>query len=343
MPVSNGKITAPVNVSDVKSALGVSTNDVGTLCAKASSGGTNGFAFSIVEAGGNTGMGNLITGAEPLYNKFSPKQPAEWTPSISGGLWASYRLKRWMIDNSRYGFGLHHFDGYDHNAASPSCPDVTIAGTLNQAVDVSTRYSIGSYDWERVFPLCKMCLAELNSAGNIITGRTSALVDISHGTQLGNYTTSVGANGEVRQLVIAIFQGTSPIAYLPLPGSITFKLNQPSTATITIIADDYIGISNNINLGGTWGSSSIIGDIRRTASTPNRTLYLSKVHVRCTNNGQSTYNSDRAMNATYDTIELNPREWGVGSNMPVSAYMPAAVWNAINSTNSIVDITMYYN
>ena len=32
MAVSNGIITAPVSISDVRQALGVASNDLGTLC-----------------------------------------------------------------------------------------------------------------------------------------------------------------------------------------------------------------------------------------------------------------------------------------------------------------------
>ena len=116
--------TTNITTSMVSSAIGLGSHDIGALCAKAKTGGTGGYAFNIVENGGATSDGTLITSAEPFFNKYSNESPGEWMLPASSTSPVYFRLKRSLIDSSRYAFMLGSFRGYDHSATPPSLPNV---------------------------------------------------------------------------------------------------------------------------------------------------------------------------------------------------------------------------
>ena len=67
--------SSDISIMDVRNYLGCPSTDLGTLVAKAQTGGKSGFAFNIAENGGSNQDGTLIDGAEPYWNIWSTNQP----------------------------------------------------------------------------------------------------------------------------------------------------------------------------------------------------------------------------------------------------------------------------
>lgn len=129
-----------ISIATVQGAIGVySTSSLGALIAKAKTGGTGGYAFYIYEtraSNGNRYDGYLISGAEPHWNMWSNKIPAEWDYT-SGNM--ELRLKRNPLNqNGGYDFRLHDFRGYDHAAVRP---------TLSPAASYTFTGGVGEISW----------------------------------------------------------------------------------------------------------------------------------------------------------------------------------------------------
>lgn len=153
---ANGIITAPVSIDDVKLTIGCASDDLGTLCAKAKTGGRGGYAFSVVENGGTVNSGELLADSTPYWNLYSNESPGEWKSpsSVDGPL--VMELKRFLDDRSQgYGYGLHHFDGYNHNSSAPIVGGGEYHFTQGAGSGMLTRTftfkpRLGSYDWKKV-------------------------------------------------------------------------------------------------------------------------------------------------------------------------------------------------
>ena len=116
---SNPNIVQVRNTLAVYGGLTVDTRDLGTLCAKARTGGTGGYAFNIVENGGAINDGYLINGAEPCFNKWADKSPGEWVLPSSYENNVLLRLKR-KFNGIRHGFDLLDFALHDIEAPAPT-------------------------------------------------------------------------------------------------------------------------------------------------------------------------------------------------------------------------------
>lgn len=126
-----------ISVALVQSTIGVSSaNSVGGLIAKASIGGNGsgilGYnsAFKIYETrslNSNIYDGTLISGAEPHWNMYSNKIPAEWFNDAGAGNVLNLRLKRNASNpNGGYDFRLHDFRGYEQSQSVHSKPNLWV-------------------------------------------------------------------------------------------------------------------------------------------------------------------------------------------------------------------------
>ena len=178
-----------ISIALVQQEIGVySTSSLVALVAKAKTGGIGGtyidefgstiavppMAFYIDETYGSTGRrdGYLISGAEPHWNMWSNKIPAEWNDD-TGDL--SLRLKRNALNlNGGYDVRLHDFRGYDHAAHTPSLVSTTAVDTLSGALSVGfsiylsqvafpinithilARLTIGTYIKDKLIPISSL-------------------------------------------------------------------------------------------------------------------------------------------------------------------------------------------
>lgn len=126
-----------ISVALVQSTIGVSsTSSVGGLIAKASIGGNGsgilGYdsAFKIYETrslNSNVYDGTLISGAEPHWNLYSNKIPAEWFNDAENGNTLNLRLRRNASNpNGGYDFRLHDFRGYEQSQSVHPKPNLWV-------------------------------------------------------------------------------------------------------------------------------------------------------------------------------------------------------------------------
>jgi len=103
-----------ITTSLVGQTIGLVSNDVGTLCIKAKSGGVNGYAYD------NSEM--LIDNAKPYHNLYSEFGPSFWyienydintTPTTKKFY---NKMKSGPIGPA---YNLGKFGGYNHNAITP--------------------------------------------------------------------------------------------------------------------------------------------------------------------------------------------------------------------------------
>lgn len=219
-----------ISIATVQQAIGVySTSSLGALIAKAKTGGAgnivighyldenlnivyiySAMAFYIYEtraSNGNRYDGVLIPGAEPHWNRWSNKMPAEWV--IESGAMI-LRLKRNALNtNGGYDFRLHDFRGYDHSALTPefTCNStfsatggaVTIEWYLHMhqiklpdlITHILVEATIGSATESNLIPLADIIDGELVSAYSVdftgifaTSGSITAYASSSTGTKL---------------------------------------------------------------------------------------------------------------------------------------------------------------
>ena len=153
--------TTGITTSIVSQEIGLSSNDVGEFCSKAESGGSAGYAFSIVENGGGINDGYLFktytstsaSFATPYWNVYANNSPGEWVLPASSSDPVEFRLKRDEA-GQRYCFRLGNFREYEHTSYAPMSPGLsrTYAKTTGGSVTVSAalKIKLGSYDWRKL-------------------------------------------------------------------------------------------------------------------------------------------------------------------------------------------------
>lgn len=180
-----------ISIMDVRNCLGYPSMDLGTLCAKAKTGGKSGYAFNIKENGSSTTDGSLITDAEPYWNIWSNNSPAKW--GVTG-----QQLKLKLLRNSgssNYCFSLDGFRGYNHNAVKPYIFQEGSEIYLQQSstsipVGITIFWEFGEVDWKTAlnsdFDTIQIYAARTYQGTPVINER----VRISDYNQLGHYTIS---------------------------------------------------------------------------------------------------------------------------------------------------------
>jgi len=108
---SNGIISAPVTITDIKNTIGLNSTGLWDLVTRARTGGVNSRAF-------NTGDGYLIKDARPFWNIYSNESPGEWAPQKEAEGPLTFRMKTDSSGKLRASMG--DFRGYNHNSSAPT-------------------------------------------------------------------------------------------------------------------------------------------------------------------------------------------------------------------------------
>lgn len=104
---SNGIISAPVTITDIKNTIGLNSTGLWDLVTRARTGGVNSRAF-------NTGDGYLIKDARPFWNIYSNESPGEWAPQKEAEGPLTFRMK--MDSSGKLRASMGDFRGYNHSA-----------------------------------------------------------------------------------------------------------------------------------------------------------------------------------------------------------------------------------
>lgn len=307
---SNPNIVQVRNTLAVYGGLTVDTRDLGTLCAKAKTGGTGGYAFNIVENGGALNDGYLINGAEPCFNKWADKSPAEWVLPSSYENNVLLRLKR-KFDGLRYGFDLQDFALHDIEAPEPI--PFGLAQTFNKGAagssitfDAVLKIKTGNYNWAKS-PLggthC-MCLT-YDSGGVLVSQSTHQPIDTSN-----NFITFGNVSFTVSTASVATYEWTSKIALcnsvgdilamLPVTGSVVIEVVAAAVNTlkVTIAGNPKVFATGSTLIGGgsiyangTYNSSFGISANGRTLNSITYTIYNSTTNAIVSQTTVTSFNA----------------------------------------------------
>ena len=307
---SNPNIVQVRNTLAVYGGLTVDTRDLGTLCARARSGGTGGYAFSIVENGGALNDGYLINGAGPCFNKWADKSPGEWVLPPSYESAVLFRLKR-KFDGLRYGFDLQDFALHDIEAPEPIPFGLTQTfnkGAAGSSVtfDAVLKIKTGNYNWAKS-PLggthC-MCLT-YDSGGVLVSQSTHQPIDTSN-----KFITFGNVSFTVSTASVATYEWTSKIALcnsvgdvlamLPVTGSVVIKIVAAAvnTVNVTIAGNPKVFQTGSTLIGGgsiyangTYNSSFGISANYRTLNSITYTIYNSTTNAIVSQSTVTSFNA----------------------------------------------------
>ena len=307
---SNPNIVQVRNTLAVYGGLTVDTRDLGTLCSKAKSGGSGGYAFSIVENGGALNGGYLINGAEPCFNKWADKSPAEWVLPASYENSVLLRLKR-KFDGLRYGFDLQDFALHDIEAPAPT--PFGLSRTFNKGAagssitfDAALKIKTGNYNWAKT-PLggthC-ICLT-YDANGVLVSQSTHQPIDTSN-----NFITFNNVSFTVSTASVATYEWTSKIALcnsvgdilamLPVTGSVVIEVVAAAVNTlkVTIAGNPKVFATGSTLIGGgsiyangTYNSSFGISANGRTLNSITYTIYNSSTNAIVSQSTVTSFNA----------------------------------------------------
>ena len=249
---ANGIITAPVSIDDVKLTIGCASDDLGTLCAKAKTGGRGGFAFSVVENGGTVNSGELLADSTPYWNLYSNESPGEWKSALSADGPLVMELKRFLNDRSQgYGFGLHHFDGYNHNSAAPFPGGQELeftegAGSGQVSYTLTLKPNTGNYNWTKIAGATLFQARIYN--GNILLAQSTP-VAISAGTATISITLNVNTTNPGKftyKTRLYIGSGSvndfNSLGYIPVEGAIVITIKPKP------VLSAFVRVSGRVNV-----------------------------------------------------------------------------------------------
>ena len=307
---SNPNIVQVRNTLAVYGGLTVDTRDLGTLCARARSGGSGGYAFNIVENGGALNDGYLINGAEPCFNKWADKSPAEWVLPESYENNVLLRLKR-KFDGLRYGFDLQDFALHDIEAPEPTPFGLSRTFTKGAAgssrtFDAVLKIKTGNYNWAKS-PLggthC-MCLT-YDSGGVLVSQSTHQPIDTSN-----NFITFSNVSFTVSTASVATYEWTSKIALcnsvgdvlamLPVTGSVVIEVVAAAVNTlkVTIAGNPKVFQTGSTLIGGgsiyangTYNSLFGISANGRTLNSITYTIYNSSTNAVVSQTNVTSFNA----------------------------------------------------
>lgn len=170
--------TTGITTTLVANTIGLASNDVGTLCSKAKTGGvithdgTNiVMAFKTNQNKNNCPseleLGELIPNAAPFYNIWSTNCPTEFFRDANATMPVMHcRLRYTHTPNfspmrGTYAFKLDCFAGYNHTAFAPHIDVVSSSYGANK-LRLQINVSYGDYNWDNVIA---------SEAGSILGGR----------------------------------------------------------------------------------------------------------------------------------------------------------------------------
>lgn len=178
MSVSNGKITAPVSIDDVKSVLGYGSNDLASLCTYE---GINMWAkYKPVDS--DNAFLDINTGWKGKRNDCNINYPkARSIYDIKG--YYSQADNGFTHRTASAPYRLGDFRGYNHNARSEYLGIVTTSPSVEDAVSISVAYNLQSVDSDWI------SMKDLLNDGNI-TYHFGVLLYNNNGNKLQYVRTS---------------------------------------------------------------------------------------------------------------------------------------------------------
>lgn len=330
-----------IDIMTVRNYTECPSVDLGTLVAKAKYGGKSGWAFNIKENGAGVWDGTKIDGAFPYWNIWSNNSPGEWR----GGLPCTFALKK--DANNSYCFDLGAYRGHDTDAKEPDVPDILLSGTNTMNYNKIISCNTGSYDWRKILGATHARIVEVNTSNQIV--KRAALVQLT-GTNMRINGTFSGTlyDSYINKLYIALCSSDgNETAYIPVEGSIEYKLIKNTTARIN--GSFKYSAGNTVRGMGTsvevvFGSNSVTSHIKKTSLMASKDLALKSVDIRYFDkNNDLVYTEDRAPNDTYDSpIYQDWAEVGVGSTMPFRCHISTTGWGKITYDGCSIQATMYY-
>lgn len=241
-----------ISIMMVRNAIGCPSTDLGTLVAKAKTGGTSGYAFKIKENGGAENDGALIDGASPYWNIWAAESPGEWVaPGIAGvgaDNIAKFRLKRG--EGGKYAFRLGAFKGYNHDAKTPDPGSIDYkftqnAGSGQLSFDASIRAFLGEYNWSNIYNATHYRVVVLKNSSLYAVGNAVPLSNtISPAViPLKVGTSSLGTYSYITRIELGIYRsGTGDFetsGYLPVNGelNVTIYRQRPEASLRVIVGN----------------------------------------------------------------------------------------------------------
>ena len=182
--------TTSIYTELVSDTIALASNDIGELCAKAKTGGSGGYAFSIVETGSGINDGYLFKSytstttsfATPYWNVYANNSPGEWVLPTSSSDPVEFRLKR-DESGQRYCFKLGNFREYEHTSYAPISAGLsrTYAKTIGGSVTVSAalKIKLGSYDWRKLDVSATHCKCKIFQSDGTTEVHSSSVMPLT--------------------------------------------------------------------------------------------------------------------------------------------------------------------
>lgn len=315
--------------------LGYKKARVSTLCAKASVGGKNGYAFNIVENGSGDWDGSLIEGALPKWNIYANNSPGEWV--MGEGFNLKFRLKH--DASNKYCFSIGNFRGHNTDAPVFGVSDTVVRGSKGSTQTAIVGYELGEYDFTKVNPsVSKIQVLRDNFALTDLidyppTGTTAKAITFP-------YTISAAESGVLNigfcnQLGDLLF-------YLPNAGSWKVEVASDNFARIRMIHP--AGSASTAAIDIVKGSQAISGQMTKLAGFTNTPALLVKKEISVSVNGTTVYTETQTsnFNPTLDTTFFSWVDVGVGSKIGISAAISTKVWSYVQDSDTQILITMTF-
>lgn len=188
--------------------------------------------------------GRLIDGALPYWNIYSNESPGEWKQAVSADGPLVFELKRFLGDATQgYGFGLHHFNGYNHNSAAPNPGGQPLeftqgAGSGSVTYTVTLKPNTGSYNWAKVAGATLFQSRVYN--GSILMAQSTP-VPISTGTLTISIPLTINtSSATIFRYKTYLFIGSGSVndfnslGYIPVQGEITVTILAKPVMTASV-------------------------------------------------------------------------------------------------------------
>ena len=319
----------------------------------AKQGGRGGYAFSVVENGGNNQDGILIDGALPYWNIWSTQQPGFWWAQLNLSDFTKSIIRHRLRYNGDqiYYAGLAEYNGYWHLAKAPymeGAENPIQAGNSEILISMEIVFSFGSYDWSKVLSTHQyyQVIATKEGYPEVILGQSEikALpapgspeikivirnIKVSNSTSsYPNLTPTIGR----ASCWLCKSDGSQRVRMPNMEGELKLIFDQATTITANIYVNGDIQIMNKMTGGvidrSTFERDVIIFSQKRIRSlTANKLYVLSKVglEIRSKKTGQVLLTEERSVLASYlDT----PKRFETNSSGEAGPY--DFQWDFINS------------
>ena len=306
--------------------LGYKKARISTICAKARIGGEKGYAFKIKELGYAETQGDLIEGAEPLWNRFSNNSPGEFTFGGSEQYELGFRLKR-DSGGKKYCFNIGGFRGYNPDATPSGVKDVVIRVAPNVLTKAVVRVCPSEYDWRKLDPSIKKI--------GLISDKKTIISDVVDYAPTNNYTpfminiqTATPYTASLRLAPMNQFNDWSFL--LPNEGKLEVLIKGRTVARMAINTPNGGGTSQPEELTTLAFDRLSLQILRRPNNAPGPSILKSVRYTISDENGEIVFNKTRTN--TYPTKESVNFDWvdvGIGSYITVTIFMEPDVMAAL--------------